>query len=360
MNSMGALPKWTVLLYSAADNDMMRENIRNVIDLETVGSDADTHLVAQLDVGDSCSRYRLIQGARPDGNVASPALETTGPVNMSDPRTLSDFIQWGVRTFPAQHYMVIVSDHGEGWKGAVQDDSHGDWMSLAGLRQGFEDAQRATGRKVDIIGFDACLMASTEVAHELQGVCDFLVASQESEGGAGWPYSRILNHTMVSNLKQMQVQRINVGPRELAAQCVRDAATTQDELPTMSAIDMAKMPAVTAALDDTAAAILAPGAPLDVVCAAVAATQPFDEYRDLRDFAGRLDGLGEAPARLAAAVDEAIVAEQHAPKYTGAHGITIELSDTGVPEGYEDTRLAKETQWPQALRRLQQGSAGQP
>lgn len=59
--------------------------------------------------------------ARRDGGIARPALETTGPVNMSDPHTFADFITWGVQPYPAQHYMVVVSDHGVGWKGAVQD-----------------------------------------------------------------------------------------------------------------------------------------------------------------------------------------------------------------------------------------------
>ena len=40
---------------------------------------------------------------------------------MSDPRTLVDFVTWAVKTFPADHYVLILSDHGMGWPGGWSD-----------------------------------------------------------------------------------------------------------------------------------------------------------------------------------------------------------------------------------------------
>ncbi|NDD27607.1 MAG: hypothetical protein EB084_05000, partial [Proteobacteria bacterium] len=159
----GSVPPraWTVLLYSAADNDQKVYNIQNVAELETVGSDDHTAIVAQVDTGDQCSRYLVQKAAQTDlSRIQSPALETTGPVDMSKSQTLADFVAWGMEHYPAQHTMVIVSDHGSGWQGAVEDDSHDDWMSMPAMREAFEQAAQRTGKTVDIIGFDACLMAS--------------------------------------------------------------------------------------------------------------------------------------------------------------------------------------------------------
>ena len=38
---------------------------------------------------------------------------------MADKQTLIDFVTWGVKTYTADHYILILSDHGTGWPGGL-------------------------------------------------------------------------------------------------------------------------------------------------------------------------------------------------------------------------------------------------
>lgn len=365
----GPKPKWTVLLYGAADNNLQSAMIGNVTDLETVGSDEYTNLVTQFDFGDQCNRYLLQKATNPEaGQISTAPMEQLGPVNMSDPQTLKDFIVWGQKTFPAENYMVIISDHGNGWQGACEDDSHNGWLTMPQIREAFEGAKAETGQKVGIIGFDACLMASAEVAHELKDVCDFQVSSEETEGAAGWPYSRIANPELLKNVQQMHLMKINVEPRDLAVQCVKDAQGTQEILPTMTAIDSAKVGDVTAAIDNLAKAIVATDTDPAVLSSIVSDTQSFTDYKDAADFAIRLaadekklvadDNLKAAAKAVVDAIGNAVIAEEHSDSYPNAKGLTLEISNWGARDGYDKLKFAQDTQWPAALAKLASGGNG--
>lgn len=357
--------KWTLLLYSAADNDLKRFMLKDVNEIESVGSDSYTNLVAQVDTGAQCNRYLLQQDPNMS-KITSPVVESLGKTNMSDPQTLSDFIQWGMKNYPAEHYMVIVSDHGNGWQGAVQDFSHDGWMTLPQIREGFEKAQAATGRKVDVIGFDACLMASSEVAHELKDQANYLVASEETEGGDGWRYTSFLNPSLLRNVHQMHLMKIDVEPDQLAIRAVRDAESNQSDLPTMAAFDMSKVPGVTAAVDGLAKAIIGNPSAGEIAKLARQA-QPYYDYRDAGDFARLIqqssisdDKLKEAAKGLTDAIGQAVIAEQHSSQYPGSTGITLEMSPYGVPAGYDATKLAQDTAWPQAIKTMADAGKGAP
>ena len=113
-----------------------------------------------------------------------PALE------MSDPDNLADFLKWGIETYPADHSMVIFWDHGGSHTGYGVDEIFGKMLSIRDLHDAFE---KAVGSNPDdpyfeAIGFDACLMANTDVVHELYGYAKYLFASEEVEPGTGWSY----------------------------------------------------------------------------------------------------------------------------------------------------------------------------
>src|SRR5690606_34862583 len=108
-----------------------------------------------------------------------------------DPQVLADFIATGMRTFPAEHYALVISDHGASWPGIGPDDSSpGDGVLdlpdlYAGIAAGLDGADAGVD-KLDLLGFDACLMATYEVASTLAPVARRLLASQELEPGHGW------------------------------------------------------------------------------------------------------------------------------------------------------------------------------
>jgi hypothetical protein len=114
--------------------------------------------------------------------------------NMSDPDTLADFLRWANESYPAEKQMVILWDHGGGSLGGVINDerSEGDTISLPELRSVLESAPASSGR-YELIGFDACLMATVDTLDVVDDYARFMVAAEESEPGCGWEYAGFLN-----------------------------------------------------------------------------------------------------------------------------------------------------------------------
>lgn len=107
---------------------------------------------------------------------------------MTDPNTLSEFIQYCAKNFPANRFILDFWDHGGGSVSGYGYDEklrNGGSMDLAGISKALKNG----GVKFDFIGFDACLMATAENALMLNNYADYLVASEETEPGIGWYYT---------------------------------------------------------------------------------------------------------------------------------------------------------------------------
>jgi hypothetical protein len=359
------LPKWTVLVYSAADNNLTPYMMDDIHEIENVGSDSYTNLVAQVDQGGSegASRYLLQKTDGQGKGITSPAVESMGDVDMADPKTLADFVKWGMDKYPAEHYALIISDHGGGWQGAVEDDSANTWMTLPKLREGLEQAEAQTGRKLDFLGFDACLMASVEVVKELGPHADYMAVSEQTEGADGWGYSQLLNPQLLQTMQQAHMMKINVTPRELAVLSVTQAQSKQDVLPTMTAIDTSKVDGVVAAVDQLGSAIAETETPVSALKDIISDTTSFYGFKDVGHFSNNVlaseqvqdQKIKDAATAVKSALAEAVIAEEHSDAYPNATGLTLEMAPWGVPSGYADTRLAQETHWPAALEKLNSG-----
>ncbi|MCE7870523.1 hypothetical protein DYH09_09125 [bacterium CPR1] len=356
--------RWCVMVYSASDNNLYRFMQTDLDEAERVGCTDTMHVIAQTDHGPRGGTVQRIELQKDESpGLNAPVKQDLGSADMADPRQMADFIKWGMANYPADHYMLVISDHGDGWKGAAEDVSHHGWMSTPEIEQGLKLAREETGKKVDVLGFDACLMASAEVAYQLKDEIDYLVASQELEGGAGWQYNRVLSESNLRSLDRQLSMRFNMNPREVAAHVVECAAGNQQDLPTMSAIATSAMPAVASALEDFSAAVVSSIDTIpETLKLAARQTQGFYDYKDIGDFARRVqEGVREQDPALAAtaggllaAVDEAVVAEQHSSRYPNARGMSIELSNRDTDgEPYGQLKLAQVTDWDGAVSRVQ-------
>jgi hypothetical protein len=116
-----------------------------------------------------------------------------GVINMAEPTSLSDFIKWGVLNFPARNYAILLWDHGSGVNGFGKDILfNNSTLDPVELALAFLAAKSETGAHFELIGFDACLMSSLEVASRLHNVADYMVSSQEVEPSWGWDYQAIV------------------------------------------------------------------------------------------------------------------------------------------------------------------------
>ena len=123
-------------------------------------------------------------------------LERSGPVlvkdagrmSMGDAKTLSAFLRYGISAAPAKRYILVLWDHGGGpIYGLCNDENYQDEsLSLAELRSGLTEGLQ--GKKLDIIGFDCCLMNCVDLCADLYGIADYSVLSQELVSGTGLDY----------------------------------------------------------------------------------------------------------------------------------------------------------------------------
>ena len=172
------------------------------------------------------------------GGQLSRLENNMGTASMTNPSTLSGFIQYGAKNYPANRMMLILWDHGGGSvSGYGYDEKYGrnQSMSLAGLNTALKDG----GVKFDFIGFDACLMGTVENGIMLSQYADYMIGSEETEPGVGWYYTNWLNKLG----KNPGMSTIEIGKTiaddfvEVCAQQCRGQATT------LSVVDLAELEA---------------------------------------------------------------------------------------------------------------------
>ena len=166
--------------------------------------------------------------------------DNLGKKSMVDPNTLTDFIKYSKKNYPADRYMLVMWDHGGGSLSAYGYDQHfpNNSMTLDEIATALKNG----GCNFDMIGFDACLMATLETAIVLEPSADYMIASEEVEPGIGWHYtgwitalSRNTSITTVDLGKKLiddYVKEVNVQtPRSQATLSLIDLAELKGTVP---------------------------------------------------------------------------------------------------------------------------------
>ena len=221
------LPEWTVMLYMCGSDLESRHglatyNLNDIMDMRfpervTVAAQdgvtmadwpaSQVNLVAQtggakawhgmkpdeegrtlgVDIAtDRLQRYAFELAWREDahGYVPGMTLADEQPLaSMGRPETLSDFIRWTTREYPAKKYALVLWDHGGGSRTGLFVDElfDNDILYLYELGQALADG----GARFELVAIDACLMCSIETARTLAPYADYMVASEEVAAGYG-------------------------------------------------------------------------------------------------------------------------------------------------------------------------------
>eukprot|EP00898_Chlorokybus_atmophyticus_P003067 jgi/Chlat1/3761/Chrsp259S03904 len=231
--------KWTVLVYLMGDNSLdcfALYNLNALASVRGAGSEVNFFVLADLASqqtsctgvynGKSVGGVSLWAGAKAsiaedfalqsDGSLKT--LKTYGVLDLADPSVLRAFIARGIQSYPADHYFLILWDHGGGWSGYGLDDTPGQQyqdngqtytgptgtLTMPQIGDVVSGALSDAGvQKLDIIGFDACLMQTYDANTALAPYTNYVVASQELEPGTGWDYSvfqQLVNNPSMSAL----------------------------------------------------------------------------------------------------------------------------------------------------------------
>jgi hypothetical protein len=196
---------WTCLFYLCGDNFLAREVEEDFREICAAGAPPTTHVAVQIDRPTGAARYVLPERRQRRPPEPDRAL---GNVNTGDPAAAIDFLAWGMRAFPSTRLAVVFSGPGlptvpenakmaGGARGELftlfPDETSRDALSAAELRYLFQESlRRARRKRVDVVGLDSCSHAFVEVAYQLEGLADILVAPQTFLPGQGWPYERLL------------------------------------------------------------------------------------------------------------------------------------------------------------------------
>ncbi len=249
---------WTFMVFLNADNNLDEFGVKDQDEMAKVGSNDHLNIVSLIDRFEGPASLNYIE----KGRVTT--LEDLGEVDMGDYRLLVEFATKTMQRYPAKHYALVIWNHGSGWnkkhrvftsRGISYDDSSNNHITTAQLGMAVDEIGRNRGRKLDLLCMDACLMQMIEVAWQVRQGCDFVVASEETEPGDGYPYDTAL-----------AALRPAMAPRAFAAEIVKAfTASYQHETPddgdwthgprarakrtTQSVVETAQLPALKDALD---------------------------------------------------------------------------------------------------------------
>jgi len=354
--------EWTVMVYVNAKNDLEYFGLADLNEMEAAGSTAKVNVVAELgrlavyddgDGGWSGVRRYLVRRDDAPTAVTSPVLETL-EADMGDWRHLAEFGKWAKKNYPARRYMLIVWNHGSGWekavgpggalKGISYDYGTGNHINTPELAA----ALREMG-KVDVLAFDACLMQMAEVAYEVKDLADYVVGSEETEPGPGYPYDTFLAGLLGE--PAMGPERLSTGLVDAYYAYYKDrpgAAAMQ------SVVKTAALPRFLALVNGWVDTVMASGDKASVN-AAVRAAQRFDtvDNKDVYDFvqlAAKEAGKPEITAKSAELLKfisgELVLSHKAAGNnYPGSHGLAAFLPVYHYNSDYDALQWAKDSRW---------------
>ena len=182
--------RWTLLVYIAADNDLSEAGLKDITEMCQAGSSSELHVGVEIDTyGEHTGsiRYEITE---PDyqGVAHRTVIERLSEKNTGDPAVLESFLKWGLERYPAQNRLLVVGGHGVGFRSPVRDiayDDFGTSLNMTEMEGALEGAGINSTNRLQILGFDACLMNMLEIAHHFADQADIVVGSQHTEPGDG-------------------------------------------------------------------------------------------------------------------------------------------------------------------------------
>lgn len=196
INFTGAHTNWTLMYYLAADNNNPNDPYTIIFNqLEEAAGNPYVNIIVVWDTfGEFGTQYYEVKS---NSNINQPAdyiegknMWSKGELNMGDPDTLIAFTNWAMLNYPADHFALILDDHGSGLMGAMFDATNrGDYLSLKEISTGLSaissEYATPTGKKIDVLVMNACLMAMLEDAYQFKDYIDYYVASENLQ----WDFS---------------------------------------------------------------------------------------------------------------------------------------------------------------------------
>ena len=371
--------EWTVMIYLDSDNNLESAGIDDINEMEIAGSTTDVNIVVQVDripysvlaannegYADDISngnwtntrRYYITQDFDPV-QINSQLKSDLGELNMGDPQTLIDFASWATTNYPAKKYLLVIWNHGGGFRSpayttkdiAWDDTSGGDRITMPELEYALSTISTQMGKNIDIVGMDACFMAMTEVAYQIKDYADILVASEESEPFDGWPYDTVLGELAGNPLISSEQFAADIVDKYIFSYPYNNV--------TQSAIDLSYMDTLASQLSNLALAIMSDSSTTKskYVLASTSSQYYGDwDFIDLYDFCNQLLTYSNSlevkniASSIQQALNYAVIKSGHSGgSISGSKGLSIYFPYTAYHYYYNYTNFAQDTFWDEML-----------
>jgi Clostripain family len=199
--------KWVIMVYLAADDTLANFAIESLKQLKQTATN-EVVVAAQFDPDGLSNEHQVRRYVFDKTTRNKPLLDDNKfwensdhrSLNMADPGTLTGFINWVYRKYKAENYCLILWGHGPEllFELPARSDRQilpsgtGTYFTPVQLKQALQATDGTEKEKLRVIAIDACSMSMCEIAYELQGQAEFLVASQEEVPDPSFPYNTLV------------------------------------------------------------------------------------------------------------------------------------------------------------------------
>lgn len=375
--------KWTVMVYLNAANSLWDFADDNVNQMERIANNPDVRFVIQWKqvqgVGGNpnpafsgtrryLAAYDATSLTNPSNTIKSTLIEDMGSnVDMGSSDTLAGFVSWAKAKYPADHYAVVLWNHGAGWnsprlakkvfRGISYDEATGNHMDPWDVNSAL------AGQHFDILAYDACLMQGAEDLLEISDKADYIVGSEENTPGPGYPYHLVFKpfvDTPDASVPSLASSLVTEFQAFYAAN-----STWKNEPLHQSVIETSKVAAFRTALDSLSIVLLNNAStvgPLMPSVRAACTTMPKDggySYYDLDQLCAQM--AAKMPGAVATSANEVrsalaamVSSSQGNTAGSFMKGLSIEFGRSGAMNGsygaiYDQLKLASLTHWDEFL-----------
>ena len=380
--------EWLLLIYMAANNDLYPYASRNIKEAARNAPENAYIIIQTAEPGTKKTKRYLIEK-----NKATCLNIETDKLDSGAVETLVDFITWSARHYPSEYIMLDFWDHGTGCldpeyrrsinpaelfkfnsttmmleldrsrsylaifeesRGVCFDETYGTYLTNQKIDEALSFACEELKKKIDIIGFDACLMSMIETAELIKNYAKFMVASQEVELGAGWRYDLVLN--VLKNKK--------TEPEDLAKHITEAYQTAYSQITndyTLSALRLTETSSLTTEINKFAKKVIKcldcmPNSNIKKQIRNIKNMCCFDEpsYIDLKTFAlktaysikdlfntenEKLQAMAEklilSAKKISVMIDKFVISNKTGPNTSYANGVSIYLPEKMIHNSYK-------------------------
>src|SRR5713226_3796945 len=172
-----ASASWTVMLFMNGKSALECSALKNLQELAAVGSTEQVNFLVELGrpaQSNGCAsfpswhgtqRYRITRNMSLADRPVGPENPSFG--DMGSAKYLADFVRWGMDRYPADHYLLVIWGHRNG-----ADPETGSKLPESLVHD--ELLPLFPNRKLDVLGYDSCHMASIETAYAMRDVAGLL------------------------------------------------------------------------------------------------------------------------------------------------------------------------------------------